>query len=146
MEAPQKFDPLLAYMQYVLAQPLTQLLIPTHAVSESEAGKTGKSHTLILDRQGQFQTQLYIFPADVKALREHTHPDVNSYAYFLNGDFSLVVEGVTFDKSTKRIFAPIPAEAKHSASFRTPSALLSFQHWLTSPPTSISDKFEEVTA
>lgn len=100
---------------------------------------------VVLHRDGQFQTELFMVPFKVEKIEFHVHPNVDSYELPMSGEFTLEsnkipypsgdsIQGTLFD----RYLVNIPHDHVHGAEIRKGASFLSFQHWLNDvKPTSV---------
>jgi len=151
----QAFDPLQLYMNWILEGSLLRFRPPINAIQIHDKGLAEKEQLLgvILDRQGQFQTELFVVPPYIKKINAHTHPDVSSIEWSLAGDFVFTCDGFEFPfKSTGTLNiaeASAPIIVKNTSSHGAPivnngATFLSFQYWLNGiEPSSVGYNFDE---
>ena len=105
--------------------------------------------SIVIDRQGQYQTELFIVPPKVKEIRSHNHPGIDSYEHHLAGDFVFTVAGEAFLQysngeplgSVDRL-QKVEASAWHGGEFQEGGSFLSFQYWHDGVrPTTVGDSF-----
>lgn len=108
----------------------------------------GSTTGIVIDRQDQFQTELFIVPEGIELIEFHVHPNVDSIEIPLAGDFTFTSNGVDFRNAEKpeRLFDKSPAwvdsESIHGATWRSGGAFLSFQYWKNGvKPTSVIKDF-----
>lgn len=133
--------------QYVSALSVTQfreLRPPAKAIYSY-----GKTLGVVLDRRGQFQTELFIVPGGIDLIEFHTHPNVDSFELPVAGNFDFISGG------KHNPYENVVSALKEKASLRVREtdvhgaiwnpeggAFLSFQHWLNGvPPTSVTVDF-----
>lgn len=146
------FDPLKLYMNWFLEGSILRYSPPVGAISTEKEGSLLSGITgVVLDRQGQFQTELFIVPPLIKEIKMHTHLDVSSIEWAIAGDFVFICEDYQkhFQATGNPIFetsGPIVVKptASHGASIINDGAVfLSFQYWLNGiKPTSVGYSFE----
>src|SRR5271165_1800196 len=91
-----KFDPLNLYVNYILTSSFLNFHPPLSNITVGKMGIENGDFLLgiILDRQGQFQTEMFIVPPHIKKIEGHIHPDVDSYELALGGDFIFENNGI----------------------------------------------------
>jgi len=122
---------------------------PVNAINKSQ--NTQGIQSVVVDRQGQYQTELFLVPIEVKEIKQHIHPGIDSFEYHIAGDYDFVVEGFAHPNLVKgepvgarSILGQVDATHWHGGTFTHGGAFLSFQYWLNGvEPTSVSDSFTE---
>ena len=136
-------DDLSDYAQWVMGQGLAALPRPVEGIVHYDPATA-----LVLHRDGQFQAELYVFPAG-RDIPPHDHPNVESIEVQVAGALDLIIEGKPVmammpEERRGRAFMNrgyrIPAGAVHSVSVAPCGAsFLSVQKWIGREPTSIGD-------
>jgi hypothetical protein len=106
---------------------------------------------VVLYRSGQFQVQLFLFPAGT-VVKPHIHPNVDTIESHVSGHYDFRVGGVSAipldhlqDRSGPasrwwgRGVRVRPTDWHDLTVFDTGACFLSFQHWLRSEPSSVGD-------
>ena len=145
------FSPLLSYINFVLSNNILNLKPPAKGIYDCASVVEGKTMGVVIDRQGQFQTELFIVGPQTSEIVMHIHPGIDSYEMHLSGDFKFIVQGETYNnnsdgRSLKDRFTleKVDSDFVHGGLFKEGGAFLSFQHWYNGKtPTSVSDIFEE---
>lgn len=128
-----------------------RMSFPMHTLQPAFDGvhKYGPMLGLVLHREGQFQTELFIVPKEVELLEFHNHPNVDSYEMHLAGDFTFQSHGVDYinpnavETLGDKTFVDVPSEHVHGVLFRGPGAFISFQYWKNGvKPSSVGEDFE----
>lgn len=134
-----EFNPVNNYFSHMMQKSLA-LFKPLYKGFHSYGSTVG----IVLDRQDQFQTELFIVPEGVKLIEFHIHPNVDSIEIPLSGDFTFTTNGVSFDNTEfpdmlmDKSPAWVASNDIHGAVWRSPGAFLSFQYWKNgTPPTSV---------
>lgn len=139
-----KFNPLVAYVDHVLNKPFSNLL-------PAVMGINTYGHTLgvIIDRNDQFQTELFIVPNSVELIEYHNHPNVDSFEMHVTGDFIFETNNVKYLSSpeilhiNQKQLVYVSAEHIHGALWKSSGAFLSFQYWKNGvKPTSVIHDFK----
>lgn len=127
---------------------LLRLRPPTNAIYVNTVGLNGQfGVSLILDRQHRFQTELFIFPPEVKEVAGHTHPGVDSIELAVAGEFTLTAGGKTFSGNAaghpigENGLCSIPEDMIHGGIAKNGACFFSFQHWKIGEPTTIGNSF-----
>ena len=142
----QDADELAQYAHFILySQRPHQLCVPARAPLRYCDGLRG----IVLHREGQFQTQLFIVDPD-KTIPEHLHPTVDSYEVYMygmtftNGDRQVVTEEDAvkpdeygFPVHRYKIMRIRPTDWHGGTASKNGGAFMSIQHWLKGQPTSI---------
>lgn len=138
------FKPLDHYFTHLMSQPFGNLLPALMGIKQY-----GPMLSIVLDRQGQFQAEMFLVPEGVDLLEFHNHPNVDTYELYITGDFIFESNGVQYQSSlelerlNKRNIVWVPSEHIHGALFKTPGAFISFQYWKNGvAPTSVGEDFE----
>lgn len=110
----------------------------------NELNTYGKTMGIVMDRQDQFQTELFIVPADIEIIEFHIHPNVDSIEVPLSGDFTFRTNNQDFPNfATPEMLrekrpAWVGSNDIHGAIWRGGGAFLSFQYWKNGvKPTSV---------
>lgn len=145
------FNPLEQYAYFVLNNPLSNLKPPANGIYTNKAGIDGVIFSVVIDRQGPYQTELFMVHPDIKEIRPHIHPGVDSFEFHLSGAFEFTVNKESYYNWSdgSRIFdrdtlTQVDANAPHGGNFTQGGSFLSFQYWHNGTPTSVGDSFVEV--
>jgi hypothetical protein len=147
-----EFNPLYFYAERILSSSILSWRPPANAIKPGIVGVSGGQLSgLVLDRQGQFQTELFIIPHEVKEIRAHIHPGIDSFEFSVAGDFNFIVNGQKYSSDgdgtpigLRNFLAKVDQDTPHGGLFTTGGAILSFQHWLNNvPPNTVSASFVE---
>jgi hypothetical protein len=84
---PAYFDPLAAYLQWIVGQPLVALALPV----DGAVRDFGPVTSIVIHRQAPFQTEL--FTARNTFQEEHRHPNVDSFEVPLFGKLYFTLNG-----------------------------------------------------
>lgn len=131
-------DDLFDYAQRVMGKTLMTMQTPLFGLE-----MFGSAACLVLDREGQFQAELCIFPPGIP-IPHHLHPDVDSIEIQITGSLHLYIEGknimrgADFDKMAdllQKVGFRIPANADHNVEIGDKGAVfLSVQRWNKGQP------------
>ncbi len=147
-----KFDPLQHYAHHILSASIYSLRPPAGGAYQSLLTK-GLVCT-VLDRQGQFQTELIMIPHSIKTIERHTHPGIDTFEYHVTGDFqfsigadmvpSTIHEGAALGEVNQLV--SVPQDLVHGGGFKEGGSFLSFQHYLNGvPPTTVGSSYKMST-
>jgi hypothetical protein len=135
-EFPNAFDPVYSYAMQIMGGKIAHLRPPSGAINVGVAGLEGSSlFGLVLDRQGQYQLELFIVPPNIKHINEHTHPDVDSFEMHVAGDFEFINNGLSYPTITDgqplytRQLTKVDSTMPHAGNFTHGGAFFSFQYW-----------------
>lgn len=141
-------------MLAVLSTPMLHWRPPANGIFVNTIGlPEGQAlNSVILDRRGQFQTELFLGGHKQSETASHTHIGVDSYELFLSGDMMFSIQGQEdahqFSDGRQigeRQFVEVPEDFPHAAKITGGAAFLSFQYWKDAPPSTIGNKFEVIT-
>lgn len=134
-----KFNPLTNYVDHVLSKPFNNLLPAVNGIYNY-----GKVLGVVIDRNDQFQTELFIVPGGLELIEYHNHPNVDSFEMHICGDFIFESNGIKYPSSpelvhlNQKTLVYIPSEDIHGALWKSSGAFMSFQHWKNNvKPTSV---------
>jgi hypothetical protein len=137
------FKPLDHYYTHLMNESFANLLPTVKGITNY-----GPMLGLLLDRQGQFQVELFIAPPNIQLIEYHSHPNVDVYEVHVAGNFILDIEGIQYltpETDMKMIYKNpifIPAGAIHGLLIKDCASFLSIQHWKNGIiPTSIGYDF-----
>lgn len=146
------WDPLKAYHDWFFTMPIAGLLLPKFGVTDYD-----DLVSLVVHRDGQFQTELFIVPRKWSFDEEHRHPDIDSFEVHLAGEIGFHIDGkpVSAEADIKGI-APNGMSLMAGRSLRVypntwhgasvgegGGAFFSIQHWLNGvPPSSVGKCWE----
>jgi hypothetical protein len=145
------FNPLYKYAEHILTRPVLSLRPPYLGIHQASEGvEDDKVCSVILDRQGRFQTELFIIPPAIKEIRQHVHPGIDSFEFHISGDFTFTVSGESFPNKSDGLplrlrdtLQQVDQDAWHGGDFNQGGSFLSFQLWHLQDPTSVGDCFVE---
>lgn len=144
----ESFDPLLEYTKFVVGGGLLRLRPPKNSIYVNTVGlQNDKVVSLILDRQGRFQTELFIFATKGAVVQGHTHPGVDSNELAVAGEFTLKMDGKDFIGNANgqpiadNAMVSVPEDLVHGGIATNGACFLSFQHWKIEDPTTIGNSF-----
>ncbi len=128
------------YFTHIMSTPFMMLNAPVDGM-HMYSRTTG----VVLHRDGQFQTELFLVPFGVEKIEFHIHPNVDSYELPLSGEFTLESNKIGYpsgdtikDTLFDRYYVNIPHNHVHGAAIQKGAAFLSFQYWLNGvKPTSV---------
>jgi len=139
-----KFSPLVSYVEHVLNKPFNNLLPSVQGVTAY-----GKTLGIVIDRNDQFQTELFIVPVGIEIIEFHNHPNVDSFEMHICGDFVFETNGIKYPSSSEiihlsqRSLQYVGSEDIHGALWKSSGAFLSFQYWKNgAKPTSVIIDFK----
>jgi hypothetical protein len=116
------FNPLYKYAEHVLTRPVLNLCPPYLGIfSSNEGTREGGVVSVVLDRQGQYQTELFVVPPAIKEIRQHIHPGVDSFEFHISGDFEFIIEGESFPNKSDGLPLQLRdtlQQARHSSAGR----------------------------
>jgi len=137
------FNPLIAYVNYVMASPFGHLTPSYLGVNQY-----GPMMAVVLDRSGHFQTELFIIPESVQLIEYHRHPNVETFEMTITGDFIFESNGVKYQSSpevvqyNKKNLIHVQETHVHGGLFKTAGAFITFQNWKNGvQPTSVGMDF-----
>lgn len=138
------YNSLKEYYEHIMTMPFMFLNAPVDGMHmySSTIG-------VVLHRDGQFQTELFMVPFKVEKIEFHVHPNVDSYELPLSGEFILESNKMDYssgdtikDTLFDRYYVNIPHDHVHGASIQGGAAFLSFQYWLNGvKPTSVIEDY-----
>lgn len=158
MSTEPQFGSLIEYVKFMSETSFLNWCPPAHAIFLNTVGiDEGLGiRSVVLDRRGEFQTELFLASKELKKAAIHRHPGVDSYELFVAGDFLFSISGVEHQKlfpesvqSNGRMIGEnplidVPEDAAHGATLNAGACFFSFQHWKSKEPTSVGDSFEIV--
>ena len=137
-------DPLVAFAEFFLSQPLVALTTPVLPVTSQ-----GPVAHVVLTRQGQYQVELYLLMQPNSTFPPHRHPHVDTIEVNLSGDLLFALDGVDTPSNTTLIVPSAYGETRKRAVRIRPNqehwvhvgptggAFLSIQHWMGQEPRSV---------
>jgi hypothetical protein len=118
---------------------------PFSKFNPTQITMSGHTISVVIHRDGQFQTELFLVPFQVEKIEYHNHPNVDSYEMSLAGDFVLENNGQIYKSKildgplSERPVVKLLHNHIHGADVNKGAAILSFQHWLNGvKPTSVA--------
>lgn len=139
------------YMKYVARSSILELRPPAKAIFANTDGLAeGRAiRSVVIDRRGRFQTELFLASEEIKEAAVHIHPGVDSYELFVAGDFLFSLNGAPERCNIKsdgrmigeNVLMNVPEDAPHGAQMESGACFLSFQHWKSKEPTSVGHSF-----
>jgi len=146
---PGEFNPLRQYALHILGGSITNLRPPKSDAMHQSQNTPGIT-SVVIDRQGQYQAELFMVPPNVKEIRSHVHPGVDSFEYHIAGDYEFIIDGYHHMNKNdggpilhSSILGQVDATVPHAGNFTTGGSFISFQFWRDRPPTSVSDSFSD---
>lgn len=146
-----EFNALELYAERILSGSILTWRPPRSPISVGRTGlDRGEFHGVVIDRQGQFQAELFIIPPETQIIHMHTHPHIDSLEFSIGGNFTFVVEGrnYTSDWDARPIgqrsyIAPVPPTTPHGGIFYGEGgSFLSIQQWKEGvQPGTVTDSF-----
>lgn len=138
------FNPVLHYYQHIMNGSFNNLKPVFTGMSQY-----GNVLGIVLDRQDQFQLELFIVPKGLELIEFHVHPNVDSVELPLCGDFTFTTLGVPYKSEPfpevlkDKIPAWVGSSDLHGATWAgTGGAFLSFQYWKNRIiPTSVTQDY-----
>ena len=139
------FNPTLQYYNYIMQTGLNNLRPVFDGMSQF-----GNVLGIVLDRQDQFQVELFIVPKGLELIEFHVHPNVDSIELPLCGDFTFTTNGTPYKSQAlpetlkDKLPAWVGSSDLHGATWAgTGGAFISVQYWRNGvKPTSVTQDFE----
>jgi len=97
---------------------------------------------VVLYRQNEYQVELFI-PQENCEVKQHIHPDVDSFEVYLCGEMVFNLDGTDYAQSTIGDTLPVPSTCYHGgATGEEGAAFLSIQKWKNGVlPTSVGENW-----
>lgn len=138
------FNPVLHYFNHIMNNNFSNLKPKFDGMS-----MYGNVLGIVLDRQDQFQLELFIVPKGLELIEFHVHPNVDSVELPLCGDFTFTTLGVPYKSEPlpealkDKLPAWVGSNDLHGATWAgTGGAFLSFQYWKNQvKPTSVTQDY-----
>lgn len=118
------------YFVYIMSNPFGAIVPVPKSISQY-----GPMLGMVLDRQGNFQLELFIIPEEIQLIEYHKHPNVDALQMHICGDFIFEVNGVQSHEMEEskslleKYVARVPAGDIHGLLVNGASAFMTFQEW-----------------